>query len=193
MSLLKAWMEDNAELFRYSGELGCMREEAERILLSGRFALFLSPLMHTLFPESQIVAVDDDEKELEEAKKDDERLETVNASFHEYSGTGFDAALSLLVSSFLGGRELVSYLFSLHDALKEGGNLNISFLSDDKAYSEMKEETLWYDDARTVMIKRYRPEDFLRALNMVGFSIRAIESDALPELGTIVTVHAIRG
>ena len=30
---LGMWMLDNAELFRYAGELRCMREEAERILL----------------------------------------------------------------------------------------------------------------------------------------------------------------
>ena len=189
---LKEWMEDNASLFRYSGELGCMREEAARILLSGSVAAFLSPLFRTIYPESHIEAVTDDESVIREAMEEDPALEIHAMPFSAFSGSGFDIAVSLIVPSFLDGRDLISYLFSMHEALGEGGNLHITFLSDDKPYFPMKEEALWYDESEAVSIKRYRPEDFLRALSMVGFDIRAIESDKDDKLGTVISIHAVK-
>ena len=56
------WMTDNAELFRYAGELSCMREGAGKILLSGTASLFLAPLFRTIYPESTIIASSDDEE-----------------------------------------------------------------------------------------------------------------------------------
>ena len=61
MSLsLKKWMEDNAYLFRYAGEMGCMRDNADDILLIGDAAAFLAPLFHQIFPKAGIQASSDD-------------------------------------------------------------------------------------------------------------------------------------
>ena len=69
------WMYDNAELFRYIGELGCMREGASRILLSGPFSAFLASVCRKLYPDAGIVAVTDRADVLDAASKEDGKLE----------------------------------------------------------------------------------------------------------------------
>ena len=64
------WMNDNAELFRYAGELSCMREEAERILLSGTASAFLAPLFRTLYPDSTIIVSGAEEDAVSEVLAD---------------------------------------------------------------------------------------------------------------------------
>ena len=54
---LGMWMMDNAELFRYAAELPCMKERADRILLSGAASAFLAPLYRRLYPDAVIDAV----------------------------------------------------------------------------------------------------------------------------------------
>ena len=71
---LGMWMLDNAELFRYAGELRCMREEAERILLSGDASAFLAPLFREMYPESTIIASSPDQAVLDDAASDDPAL-----------------------------------------------------------------------------------------------------------------------
>ena len=43
-----------------------------------------------------------------------------------------------------------------------------------------------------VRIKRYQPDDVLKALSMIGFDIRAVEKDEAPDLGTVFSIHAVR-
>ena len=43
-----------------------------------------------------------------------------------------------------------------------------------------------------VYFKRYMPDDVMKALSMIGFDIRAVEKDSVPDLGDVVSIHAIR-
>ena len=187
------WIYDNAELFRYIGELSCMREEAGRILLSGPFSAFLSSVCRNLYPDAEIIAVTDREDVLEAAKKEDPRLETVLMPFDKYEGKGFDIAVSALVINTLDTRELTPYLFSLSDALNPGGNLYLSFPSMSRISPYPKKLVdAWYSMEEKVYMKRYTPEDVIMALSLIGFDVKAIESDDNPDLEKVASIHAVK-
>ena len=50
----------------------------------------------------------------------------------------------------------------------------------------------WYSMEEEVYFKRYMPDDVMKALSMIGFDIRAVEKDSVPDLGDVVSIHAIR-
>ena len=155
------WMLDNASLFRYAGELQCMREGAGSVLLSGSASALLSGVFRAMYGDARIVAVSDDRAVLDDA---------INA---------------------LDTRELTPYLFGLYDALLDGGNLYLSFPSTERISPYPKKLVdAWYAMDEKVYMKRYVPEDVLMALSMIGFSIRAIEKDESADLGDITTIHA---
>ena len=187
------WMLDNADLFRYAGELQCMREGAGSILLSGSASALLSGVFRAMYGEARIVAVSEDRAVLDDACSEDEALIAVNEPFASYEGSGFDIAVSVLAISGLDTRELTPYLFALHDALLDGGSLYLSFPSTDKISPYPKKLVdAWYAMDEKIYMKRYVPEDVLMALSMIGFSIRAIEKDANPDLGDITSIHAMK-
>ena len=193
MHLLEEWMTDNAELFRYAGEFSCMREKAERILLSGTASIFLAPLFRTIYPESTIIASSDDEEALNEVSESVPDIIKDNVPLTECEYKDIDIAVSMLAIESLETRELTSYLFSLHDALVPKGNLYISFPSTDKfVFSPMKEEKAWWNDGKIIKMKRYQGDDVMKALSMIGFDIKAAERDVLPDLGTVISIHAER-
>ena len=41
-------------------------------------------------------------------------------------------------------------------------------------------------------MKRYQGDDVIRALSMIGFGIKAAERDNLPDIGTVISIHAER-
>ena len=193
-SPLGMWIYDNAELFRYIGEFPCMREEAARILLSGSVSTCLAPVMRTMYPDAEIVAVDSDGALLAECREEDPALVTVQCPFSSYEGSGFDIAVSALAIERLEARELASYLFSLYDALVKGGSLFLSFPASDRVdVSGRKEVDSWYSMEEKVLMKRYAISDTVKAANVVGFDIRAIEQDINADLGQVVSLHAVKG
>ena len=190
---LGMWMLDNAELFRYAGELRCMREEAERILLSGDASAFLAPLFREMYPESTIIASSPDQAVLDDAASDDPALVKDLCDIRGAVYEDISIAVSVLAIQAMETRELTGYLFNLHDSLIPGGNLYVSFPSDDRfVFSPMKQEDAWYAMDVKVRIKRYQPDDVLKALSMIGFDIRAVEKDEAPDLGTVFSIHAVR-
>lgn len=190
---LGEWMTDNADLFRYAGELACMREGADRLLLSGAPSAFLSPLFRTIYPKSTIIAVTEDAEALEEALQGTDGVEGRMIPFQECMEKQIDIVVSVLAVETLETRDLTRYLFSLHDCMNEGGNLLLSFPSTDRfMLSPMKEEVSWFSMERKVRMKRYQAEDVMKALQMIGFSIRAVEKDDNPDLGPVITIHAVR-
>ena len=187
------WMTDNAELFRYAGELSCMREGAGKILLSGTASLFLAPLFRTLYPDAEIIGVDTDREALDEAAAGCSGMIKEEKAFQSAVVPGSDIAVSVLSIETLETRELTGYLYNIHDSLVEGGNLYLSFPSTDTfVFSPMKEEDAWYDGGTKIRMKRYQADDVVRALSMIGFDIRAIERDLSPDLGTVISLHAVR-
>ena len=193
MHLLGEWMTDNAKLFRYAGELQCMREEAKRILLSGDSSVFLAPLFRTLYPQSTIIAASDDASVFEEVASEVPDIVRGIIPFSKGVYENIDIAVSVLSIETLETRELTQYLYSLHDSLTEGGNLYLSFPSTDTfVYSPMKEEKAWWDESRSILMKRYQGDDVIRALSMIGFGIKAAERDNLPDIGTVISIHAER-
>ncbi len=193
-SPLAMWIYDNAELFRYLGEFGCMREKTERILLSGAVSSYFAPLMKTIYPSASVTAVDADEDVLKEAAEECHELETVHVPFSRYDGSGFDIAISALAMQSLDTHELTGYLFSLYDALADGGNLFLSFPSSEHIdVAEKKEVDSWYSMEKKVFMKRYPVADVVKSINIIGFDLRAIEQDDNPDLGRIVSIHAVKG
>ncbi len=187
------WMNDNAELFRYAGELSCMREEAERILLSGTASAFLAPLFRTLYPDSAIIVSGAEEEAVSEVLADVPDADVDPRPIEATQFSGIDIAVSMLAVQRLETRAMTGYLFSLHDSLAEGGNLLLSFPAEDAlVLSPMREIDSWYAMDRKERMKRYRAEDVLQALSLIGFSVRAIESDRNADLGTVVSIHAVR-
>ena len=187
------WILDNAYLFRYIGELTCMREKAGSILLSGTPSVFLSGTLRAMYPDAQITAVTDDGASLACSLEEDSRVRTVQEAFQSYEGNGYDIAISALAINTLDTRELTPYLFSLHDALVSGGNLFLSFASTDKLSPFPKKLVdAWYAMDEKIWMKRYMPEDVLMALSMIGFSVRAIEKDSNPDLGDVTSIHAVK-
>lgn len=185
------WMLDNASLFRYAGELQCMREGAGSVLLSGSASALLSGVFRAMYGDARIVAVSDDREVLDDALSEDGALVAVNEPFASYDGSGFDIAVSVLAINALDTRELTPYLFGLYDALLDGGNLYLSFPSTERISPYPKKLVdAWYAMDEKVYMKRYVPEDVLMALSMIGFSIRAIEKDESADLGDITTIHA---
>lgn len=188
MSLpLKEWMEDNAYLFRYAGEMGCMRENADDILLVGDAAAFLAPLFHQIFPKAGIQASADDSV-IEEVR---EEYPCLAHSSQVSEDNHFDIIAAPFVPSFLESRDFVSFLFSVHSALRIGGNLYLSFIESDKPYQPASDMPLWWDESCTATIKKYRSEDVLQAMSLVGFDIKAIEKDTVDGSCDVVSIHAI--
>ncbi|MDY5931622.1 MAG: class I SAM-dependent methyltransferase [Candidatus Ornithospirochaeta sp.] len=183
------WISDNAELFRYIGELPALRNRAGRILLSGGVSAFLSPVFRTLYPESTIVAVDGRRDILDSAAKEDPLLETVCAPFESYCEPSYDIAVSALSLQSLDTRELTGYLFNLYDSIVKGGLLFISF--PDSLYPNPSPKTLvqsWYSMDEEVYMKRFMAGDVAKALSMIGFSMKSIEADSNPELEHVVSM-----
>lgn len=190
---LGLWMTDNAELFRYAGEIPCMRDGASSILLSGPASAFLAPLYRSLYPDAAITAVAEDKARLEEAKSEEPSLNTVVADPAGYIADKADIAVSVLYIQGLDTRELTPYLFNLADSLASGGNLYISFPATLKyELSPKKLVQSWYSMEEEVYFKRYMPDDVMKALSMIGFDIRAVEKDSVPDLDDVVSIHAIR-
>lgn len=190
---LGMWMMDNAELFRYAAELPCMKERADRILLSGAASAFLAPLYRRLYPDAVIDAVADSAEHLEEAASEEPSLNVFSCSPVEYMKEGYDIAVSVLYIQSLDTRELTPYLFNLHDSLVSGGNLYISFPSTGKyILSGKKLSDSWYSMEEKVYFKRYMPDDVMKALSMIGFDIRAVEKDRTADLEDVVSIHAVR-
>lgn len=187
------WMTDNAELFRYAGELACMREGAGRILLSGSASAFLAPLFKTLYPDATIIVASDDSSVLDEVKGMCPDVISECVPLCAFTADHVDIAVSVLAIESLETRELTTYLFSLYDALSEDGNLYISFPQAERpGLYPMNEETSWYDAGVKVKMKRYQAEDVMKALSMIGFELRAAEKDESAELGTIISIHAVK-
>lgn len=185
------WIYDNAELFRYIGELPCMIEKTERILLSGPCSAFLSTTMRALYEDAQIVAVTDRSDVIEAVKEEDGSVVCVDTPFDKFSGSSFDIAVSVLAINTLDTRELTPYLFSLHDSLADGGFLFLSFPSSSTISPYPKKLVdSWYSMDEKIYMKRYTPEDVVMALSIIGFDVRAIESDDNPDLGKVVSIHA---
>ena len=190
---LGLWMMDNAELFRYAGEIPCMRDGASSVLLSGSASAFLAPLYRTLYPEAAITAVSDNKAHLAAAKEEEPGLIAIEEDPAGYAGNGFDIAVSVLYMQSLDTRELTPYLFNLSDSLSAGGNLYISFPSTMKyELSPKKIRQSWYSMEEEVFFKRYMPDDVMKALSLIGFDIRAVEKDSVPDLDDVVSIHAIR-
>ena len=188
---LSDWMTDNAELFRYAGELSCMREKAERILLSGSASAFLAPLFRTLYPDAEIIAATDEEAVLAEVARECSDIVEECVPLLSFNAENVDIAVSVLAIQTLETRELTGYLFSLFDALRSGGNLYISFPQAERpGLYPMSEETSWYDAGKTVKMKRYQAEDVMKALSLIGFNLKAAEKDENGELGTVISIHA---
>ena len=95
---LGLWMTDNAELFRYAGEIPCMREGASSVLLSGSASAFLAPLYRTLYPEAVITAVSDNKAHLAAAKEEEPGLIAIEEDPAGYAGNGFDIAVAYPIS-----------------------------------------------------------------------------------------------
>ena len=89
-------MNDNAELFRYAGELSCMREEAERILLSGTASAFLAPLFRTLYPDSTIIVSGAEEDAVSEVLADVPDADVDPRPIESAQFSGIDIAVSML-------------------------------------------------------------------------------------------------
>ena len=190
---LGLWMMDNAVLFRYAGEIPCMREKASSVLLSGSASAFLSPLYRTLYPEAAITAVSENKAHLDAAMEEEPGLIAIEGNPAEYIGSGFDIAVSVLYMQCLDTRELTPYLFNLSDSLSAGGNLYLSFPATMKyELSPKKKQQSWYSMEEDVFFKRYMPDDVMKALSMIGFDIRAVEKDHVPDLDDVVSIHAIR-
>ena len=187
------WIYDNADLFRYVGELSCMRDGAGRILLSGSFSSYMASLCRKIYPDARITAVSDRPAALEDARAEDPALETVLMPFEKYEGSSFDVVLSIFTVNTLDTRELTPYLFSLHDALNAGGNLFLSFpsMSSISPYPK-KLVDAWYSMDEKVYMKRYAPEDVIMALSIIGFDVKAIESDDNPDVGKVTSIHAVK-
>lgn len=190
---LGLWMTDNAGLFRYAGEIPCMRDGASSIVLSGPASAFLAPLYRSLYPDAAITAVAEDKARLEEAKSEEPSLDIVVADPAGYIADKADIAVSVLYIQGLDTRELTPYLFNLADSLASRGNLYISFPATLKyELSPKKLVQSWYSMEEEVYFKRYMPDDVMKALSMIGFDIRAVEKDSVPDLGDVVSIHAIR-
>ena len=188
---LGLWMTDNAELFRYAGEIPCMRDGASSIVLSGPASAFLAPLYRSLYPDAAITAVAEDKARLEEAKSEEPSLDIVVADPAGYIADKADIAVSVLYIQGLDTRELTPYLFSLHDSLADGGFLFLSFPSSSTISPYPKKLVdSWYSMDEKIYMKRYTPEDVVMALSIIGFDVRAIESDDNPDLGKVVSIHA---
>ena len=192
---LEMWIYDNAELFRYAGELSCMRESGKNILLSGDVSAFLASTFRKMYPDAVITAVDENEKRLEEARKEDPSLIVKNEKFDRYfdEKASYDIVVSALQVEKLDTRELVSYLYNLSDMIEKGGNLLISFPAA-HTFSIAGKELIpsWYSMDEKIYMKRYLPEEIARAVNMIGFDLRALEKDENPDLETVVTIHAVK-
>ncbi len=162
---LELWMEDNAELFRHISQIPELRESAGRILLSGEASGYIADAMRTLYPEAEVT----------------DRIED-----------GIDIAISLFCIQSMETRALTGYLFSIHDALSPKGVLYLAFPSSDRVELELRETSCWYASDETMLLKRYMPADLVKAVNLIGFDIRAMEIDRIPGLGDVMTLIAIK-
>ena len=189
---LGLWMLENAGLFRYIGELGCLREGAGSVLLSGDASAFLSSTLRALFPDAAITAVDSNLRRLEEAREEDSALEIIEAPFETWlEDRRYDVIVSALQAQKLDSRELVPYLFNLLEMSAPGASLFLSFPSTSILTGQGKREVeAWHNSKELTYFKRYLPEDMARALGIIGFHINAIELDENADLGQVVSIHA---
>lgn len=189
-SALGLWMEENADLFRYVADLPSLCEKCDRILLSGGASSLLAGVFSSLFPDSEIVAVDSNESILTDAQSECPDLDIVVEPFEKYiSEKPFDIIVSALSLQSLDTRELTPYLFSLYDTLEPGGAMLISF--PDAVTPTVMEKNLypsWYSMDENVYMKYYMAGDVVNALSLIGFEIKAIEADNNDDLMHVVTV-----
>ncbi len=186
-------MEENAPLFRYVNDLKELKKNADRILLSGDASSLLSGVIKTLYPEAEIVVIEDRELVLKDALEECGSIVIKPEEFNQINveRETFDIAISALQLEKLSSKENTKYLFSLQDALKSGGLLYLSFpdgvlpVPGDPEYIEA-----YYDRREKMMYKTYTTEDVLYALSTLGFRTRAIESDRNDGLVNVVTIIA---
>ena len=193
-SLLGQWIEDNAELFRYTPDVLALKPKADKILLSGGVSACLSGVYRTLYQSSEIVAVDDNKKLLEDGKSECDSLICIDSPFNTFcSNDEYDIAVSLLAIQSLNTRELTPYLYNLYDSLKSGGCLYLSF-PDAVSITTMEKNLYpaWYSDKEMVYMKYYMAEDVIRALDLIGFEVKAIESDNNSDLIHVVSLLCIK-
>ena len=191
---LGQWVEDNAELFRYASDVKLLKDKADKILLSGGASASLAGVYRTLYPEAEIVAVDEDRALLSDGKSECTNLVCIEEPFYGYLAENtYDIALSLLVLQSLDTRELTPYLYNLFDSLKTGGCLYISF-PDAVAPTVMKKNLYpsWYSMEEKTYMKYYMADDVVRALSLIGFGIKAMEADNNPDLVHVVSLLAIK-
>ena len=187
------WILDNAELFKYLADIPELKNNAERILLSGKVSSYLASTMAALYSNAEIIAVDSDSLTLSDAAGEYEDMISINESFSNYSGQAFDVAVSALAIETLNTRELTPYLFNLYDALNSGGVLYLSF-PDAIAPTAMEKNLYpaWYDEDEMIYMKYYMAGDVANALSMIGFQIKAMEADRNNDLLHVVTLIAVK-
>ncbi|GEM_PF-3541079 len=191
---LGQWIEDNAGLFRYASDVKVMKESANKILLSGGVSAMMAGVYRTLYPQAEIDAVDIREDYLSDAKSECHDAIVINEPFNGYySKDTYDIVLSLLAINTLDTRELTPYLYNIHDSLKVGGCLYLSF-PDAVAPTAMEKNLYpaWYSMDEEIYMKYYMADDVVRALSIIGFDIKAIEADKNPELDHVVSVIAVK-
>ena len=187
------WILDNAELFKYLADIPELKNNAERVLLSGKVSSYLASTMAALYNNAEIIAVDSDSLTLSDAAGEYEDMISINESFSSYSGQAFDVAVSALAIETLNTRELTPYLFNLYDALNSGGVLYLSF-PDAIAPTAMEKNLYpaWYDEDEMIYMKYYMAGDVANALSMIGFQIKAMEADRNNDLLHVVTLIAVK-
>lgn len=190
-SRLGLWIVDNAELFKYVAELPSLKSDAMNVLLSGKVSSYLASTLSLMYKDAKIVAVDEDDKAVEEAKTECPHLQHINEKFTDYQGSGYDIAISALEIEMLNTRELTPYLFNLYDSLSSGGVLFLSF--PDAVAPTVMEKNLypaWYDEDEMIYMKYYMAGDVANALSMIGFQIKSMEADNNNDLLHVVTLIA---
>ncbi len=193
-SSLSLWMEENSELFKYAVDVLALKRDIKNVLLSGGASTLLAGVYSAICGGAHIVAACDREDFLEDGKSECESLEVVKAPCETYAKEkSFDLAVSVLQIQSLNTRELTPYLFNLYDSLVTGGVLYLSFPDAvDLTTMEKNLYPAWYSMDEEVYMKYYMAHDVINALSLIGFEIKAIESDDNKSLGHVVSVLCIK-
>ena len=147
-----------------------------------------------MYPEAEIIAVDENRTLLSDGKSECSNLICIEEPFYGYSDENtYDIALSILAIQSLNTRELTPYLYNLYDSLKRGGCLYLSF-PDAVSLTTMEKNLYpsWYSMDEEVYMKYYMADDVINALSLIGFEIKAIEADSNPDLSHVVSLICIK-
>lgn len=168
-----AWLQDNSGLYASLPVALDRLVSGSRILAVGPFSLIAAAMADERIEDAvvELMCADDEALSVFRSTIDPDSRITLRQGVEGV----YDLVYAPMYINHIPKKDLVGFLFDVHDGLSAGGHFIFSF--EDSLKVDLAEERmipLWFCN-QEVLTKYYTVEDVLNTLTTIGFRVRGIE------------------